>query len=517
MEGTFKKFLGIAVFAAVSTLGAANKYATQFVIKPQGNGVIDNVIGGWTDLTHKSDAGECYGTFKVTPFVEMNFSKDKTAANIFFNEKDTMTFKGSSVGSTQDVLAEHFLLPSSHNGQVTAKPKMLSAGANIDFFCSLGQWVEGLYIKAQIPIVYSKWDLALVESPTTPGITMSAGFVSLSQSAETAPYTKIIDAWKGDKTVGLAPALTYGTVDGPQSKTYVANPSLQLGYDFIRKDNAHLGIFAYGALPGKKTECTYFFEPMVGAPQALIGGGISGHACLWESKDGEQALNVSLNGKVCHGLKRTMKRSYDLTANGKGSRYLLANQHVTSNNDLTDDVERVINLSTLDSKVKVNVIWDGALAFGYKNGGFDIDLGYNIWGRTKETNQITGTFTTVDGKYFSLWGSTVATNADDSSAAAISAGTGASGCAPKITIGGTNNAAGDVKASADNKITVTSLDVASGQADSALTHTVFGNMGYTWLDSEWTPYIGIGGKCAFAQDNSAANQWGVWTNIGIGF
>jgi hypothetical protein len=64
-----------------------------------------------------------------------------------------------------------------------------------------------------------------------------------------------------------------------------------------------------------------------------------------------------------------------------------------------------------------------------------------------------------------------------------------------------------------------SYNLCSGLSSSQFSGTIFGTLDYTWVDCNWTPYIGVGGKGEFAPSNKPGtlNQWGVWVKGGISY
>ncbi len=64
------------------------------------------------------------------------------------------------------------------------------------------------------------------------------------------------------------------------------------------------------------------------------------------------------------------------------------------------------------------------------------------------------------------------------------------------------------------------LDPASATAPRQLTHKFFAHSNYTWRESRFTPFIGIGGEIEWAIDSCnsfGVNQWGVLVKAGMSF
>lgn len=69
-------------------------------------------------------------------------------------------------------------------------------------------------------------------------------------------------------------------------------------------------------------------------------------------------------------------------------------------------------------------------------------------------------------------------------------------------------------------VTVNDLDLNSATAPSQITHKFFSYLFYTWQESRFTPFLGMGGEIEWAVDNCSRfgiNQWGVVCKGGISF
>ena len=67
-------------------------------------------------------------------------------------------------------------------------------------------------------------------------------------------------------------------------------------------------------------------------------------------------------------------------------------------------------------------------------------------------------------------------------------------------------------------VNIANLNIAGGEAPSALSHKVFTHLGYTWEGCDYSPFFGVGGEVEFSgKHNRAFNQWGVWAKGGFAF
>jgi hypothetical protein len=61
------------------------------------------------------------------------------------------------------------------------------------------------------------------------------------------------------------------------------------------------------------------------------------------------------------------------------------------------------------------------------------------------------------------------------------------------------------------------IDNAAATTPSALSHSVYGSLGYCFQEWENPLALSVGGKYEFASENSAVEQWGVWLKAGLSF
>jgi hypothetical protein len=286
-----------------------------------------------------------------------------------------------------------------------------------------------------------------------------------------------------------------------------------------------------------------------------------------------------------------MKRTFDLK-NKTGSRYMVLAEHATTNvTDLRfDDTSTpaqqysarlvpLANISTIDASISAGVQADVALKFGYKNCGLSVDLGYNLWARSKESTDtdleianITNFTLKGDAQVvgFVTGGGGAATNLTVSQSAATLF------AVPALANGGTNTnptvaAEGFTNLSVDNPdlaenagaviidqfsvaggnaapalapaiaaarvnisknivpLTNADIDEDSGLSKSAISHKVFGHISYAWEDEcAVDPFVGVGASVEFASNGTtnatttsskgcALSQWRVELKGGIAF
>ena len=85
---------------------------------------------------------------------------------------------------------------------------------------------------------------------------------------------------------------------------------------------------------------------------------------------------------LLHLFSSKQRRTFDLTAIGPLSRYLLIKKFVNGAYD--NEILFGPNVLTRQIKVQNDAQGEGILMFDYQNCGFTFDVGYTLWGKTKD-------------------------------------------------------------------------------------------------------------------------------------
>jgi len=169
-----------------------------------------------------------------------------------------------------------------------------------------------------------------------------------------------------------------------------------VGWNFLACDDYHVGIYARGVAPtGSRPKGCWIFEPVVGNGKHWeAGGGLSAH---WTGsyKDGTDTLSFYIDANITHLFKTRQCRTFDLC--GKPlSRYMLAAKMTAEVHDLqnaleqspayqfADEFSSVANLSTINVDVSAAVQGDLVFKFAFSHRNFELDAGYEFWGRSCE-------------------------------------------------------------------------------------------------------------------------------------
>lgn len=497
-----KGFLSLALLVGFSARADEAIFGKTFFNHRSQGSNFARWLAGQAHHTHICDTDCINGSLAITPYYSQTFNAKELGQWFFFNGTNTMRFANAGVG---DVFARNFFLNDGFDGSITANPRVQNFIVDFNFFLGLDEWVRGLYFRVDVPINWTNWDMRLTETNTSGGATIAANKLG-NVAAAASPRKTIKEAWAG-KTLDvntfpdLKQEMRFARIDGKQTKTSVADVNLMLGYDFICCDCAHLGVNFQVIIPtGTRPDGEFVFEPIVGNGRHVeIGGGLSGHFELWNNGC-DQSFGVFVEGGAYHMFRAKQKRTFDLKQNGIGSRYLLLKKF-DSTPAYAGEVVFGPNILTRNIKVSNNVHGDGVVMFDYQNGGFTFDVGYNIWGRTADKLTITEE---IPADTYGVQGNTdarvgVGTSDDTQSQADIKGNFGATDATPVF-------------------ISTSDLDIESATHPGAVSHKIFGHLGYTWENCDYLPFLGLGGELEFSgRNNRAFDQWGVWVKGGFTF
>lgn len=506
MKQMLKGFLSIALLvSSVATQIFAEDVTGQpfFAGRPQVNHW-NRVVAGMGNLFPRCDL-DCFGGVgQAIVGYSRNFDQ-KSIGKFFSPDKDkTNTFRVGAAGRPDtDVINTNFLLGDGYESDVTLKPRIENAFIDLNFHLQLNEWVCGLWFEAHAPINWVRTSMDFDESTTNQGNTsISSG--KLGTTSATSPFNTFADAWKGKQTVAntfVKSGMDFARVEGRQTKWALADLELALGYDFICNECSFMGVSLRVIAPtGNRPDGEFVFEPISGSGKhTQVGGGLHGYYEFWNNCC-DSSFGLFFDAHIYTMLKKTQKRTFDWKNNGKWSRYLLLKKFNDSNMQ-TGDVIPGTNITTVDADVKASANGEAVIMLDYQRCGFVMNVGYDIWGRSKEKICIKGEISEKVGIVGVIDGTTNATTVDSvyvqNDATICSKGT------PTIFAKG---------------LTIDDLDVEGAAHPSALSHKIFGYLGYTWEDCDYMPFMGIGGEGEFSgRDNKAFDQWAIWFKGGFAF
>lgn len=186
------------------------------------------------------------------------------------------------------------------------------------------------------------------------------------------------------------------------SKTRLSELRLAFGWNFLLKEDYHLGLNIQTSIPtgNDPQECFLFAPQNSNDDHWELGAGLSAHFLFWKSEDEEKQAGLYLDANVTHMFENKQRRCFDLC--GKPlSRYMLAERLGKPKEDklggepelgqfndpefqFKAEFAPVANITTFDVDVSVNVQADIAVWFNYSRNEWSWDLGYNFWARSCE-------------------------------------------------------------------------------------------------------------------------------------
>lgn len=511
MNRLLRVFLSTVLITAAAQADTPVFGKTFFNQRSQGSNLPRWMVGQ-AHHTHLCDTDCINGSLAIIPHFFQSFNPKDNGTWFFFNGTNTMRFSNAGTG---DVFARNFFLNDNFDGAVTANPIVKNFVVDLNFYLGLDEWVRGLYFRVDVPVNWTSWDMRLTETSTSEGTTIAADKLG-NTAAQPSPRKSIKEAWKGkllDVTnfPDLKQEMRYARIDGKQTKASVADITFMLGYDFVCNECSNFGAYAIIIAPtGTRPDGEFVFEPVVGNGRHVeAGAGIEGHFELWNNGC-DQSFGIYFNGFATHMFRTKQKRTFDLKNNGIGSRYLLIKRFNPSVNPPVYAGEVLFgpNVLTRDIRVSNDVHGEGAFMFDYQHCGLTFDVGYNIWGRTKDKISITET---IPLNTFGIQGNTNARL--DNAGMPIA---GANNTQSQSTIAGNF---GPVEVSPNAVFLRTEdLNIESAEHPGSLSHKVFAHLGYTWENCDYLPFLGIGGEVEFSgHGNRALDQWGVWIKGGFSF
>jgi hypothetical protein len=548
--------------------------------RSQGQNLARN-IAGWQSLRTDIFNGHASGNLSIA--VEYGRSFHPGDINKYFFGGNCMTFSGSRVPyrGACDIMADYFGLPTDFQSTISVDPRIRNVVTDFDFYWNLDCWIKGLNLHINIPVTSTRWALNPCEKIIDPGTAAyPAGYMSNALMERDTLKNGALDILSGGKPVGdIIYPLLFGRLDVcEQHNTKIADILVALGYTFVRDRSWLIGANIQVVGPtGTYSRAYTLFEPQIGnGHHWAFGGGLTARYDIIDNLERDLKLSVCLDASIQHLFKTKENRSYDLTKNGPGSRYILLQDMVSAisqaqgfdtlfptqvplENQYITRLIYAINETTLVSDIKINVQADvvAKLTMDYRN--FNFDLGYNFWGRSHETlvnrecfnhkyygvkgdAQVYGFFPIGPDSFLSIPGNATQSNAT------IHAGQGDGNTTHNFINANADNAALMYNATSplaqtnansfintgitsfeqingsNQAIILTDADIndCSGLSPRAYTHKVFGSAAYTWRDcNHVTPYVSLGAEGEFAGSDdcvkTAISQWGVWVKGGFNY
>jgi len=606
MERTLKKSLSLALLISACAINAGSApVVSAYKLRPQSLNGARKVAGEvpGDGYTHLPDMDEWYASFSVTPEYQKSFRSSNIARSLFGDAligtgaNNTTTSnscdndcgeviliqgKGLENHNPKALRADDFYLPEDYSSILTVKPVISNFILDFNFYGGLDEWVKGLYFRVYAPFVHTKWNLHMTEKVVSAGTNLNDNtpndgteyFTNATQyfSGTTPPQVALplgnsTAAGFTDTKIERAPLLfnkmngslaTEGNCESSCSESETKNGfgeiRAEFGYDFLRCENYHMGMYLAAAAPtGNKRKAEFLFAPTVGNGKHWeLGAGLTSHWVFWRCESEEKHLGIYTDMVVTHLFNAKEHRVFDLK--GKPlSRYMIAANMVPSTDDLSgtnaatpavttpvpvqwgNKQTPVANLTAQDINVSVGAQMDLTAWFNYTSCGFSWDLGYNLWFQTCEKFGCVdkcGPQLAADTNTWVLLGNAYpvgqATETNDLYQLAVSDNTATMAVGPDVA-SVTNveidnaqlarNTTGQLYAPATTTtrpidriylsnppVFLTTDDIDLEQKSKGLSNKVFTNFQYTWDRECWTPFVGIGGEAEFGSGRKCEDE-----------
>jgi hypothetical protein len=406
-------FFVVAFFSCCHLLFADKRTTT--IIIPHSLGInAARELAGWQNIVNISSAEEPCRVFAINPEVTLSFRPERIA-QCFFGDaivecKNILTISGSQSPdrTRREWLADYFGLPTDFKSCVEFQPRVSNVLIDFDTFIGLDKYASGLYIRAHIPVAYTRWDLGMCESLVTTGSNAhDAGYFNatgIPHSQLVHCFTDFINGTDTPKATGLTfNKLAHAKMNcSAQRLVKISDIQLAIGWNALHNPRYHVGGNLRITIPtGNRPTGEFLFEPIIGNGHHWeVGGGLSAHIVLWENEDTQEHAGIYFDCNITHMFSNWQQRSFDLCNKSFNSCYMLAEQMTSDiqqklrgnvDGELIEpiaqynqEVTTVANLTTLPITVSVGVQADLALLISYTKEKNSWGFGYGFWGRSCE-------------------------------------------------------------------------------------------------------------------------------------
>jgi hypothetical protein len=546
-----KKCLAAAAMMALSigSVGARSYTNKTFLMPRSHNENLAMETTGWHKMCKMIDEDKWGACLQATPFVQRSENRSKLGKYFGSSNNAILDAENSYAGEAMDFIwvkprdegagtnafnhGALLLCPSmifhDYNTIITAqnrinvqgllRPRQESYGVRLDYHQKLDKLTNGLYFKVEAPIVHVKNTMGLKVTSTcgkTKQTLANNGTLATCTGNQVSLNDYLAGKVSNSYVSNKQAALTHAKIDGPDSTTAVADIEATLGYNFKYFEEKHFGAKASLTVPvGTKPNGKKLFQAVVGnGNHWAFGMGLDSASCLWqESDDRCLDLNLALNYKYLLpntqvrtlGLKYsdTIQDGIYITAGQRigFAHYMLGAQHNKKG------VFPLANVLTREVRVHPGSMIEGAASLCLNWGKFSFDLGYNLYGKEKESVTVkdwsmTDSIAIADNSYNTLYN--------------FNAGLTYDGTTYHVQDGSVGWANG--RQSVAVPIAKEHLLTDDAATPVYVTHKIYGGANYCAKDWKYPMLFGIGGSWEFVQgSNAALDGWGVWTKIGVNF
>ncbi len=511
-----KSLKGLLVALLAVSAASANNSTNKTFLMPRSHGVnLPMEATTFGELTHRRAKDAFGGNLQVSGFYSASTNGEEQAKYFLFANKSKVEFVGRTAAAKDGIL-EYALhdtpgvaaanrdtrVPVDALAGLSLDPEQTAYGVRFDYHQDLSKILRGLYLRASLPVAHVENDVQVKTTSAGAGLPVAMTGLAVVTPAGDVLKSYLAGTYSNATAANAQEKLTHALVAGAQSETGVADIDVQLGYKVLDKANYHMALALGLTIPtGNEADGKYLFQPIVGNGKHFgLGGDVCAGARVWGDMD--HNLRLSMHLRYRYLFESSQKRTLGLK-NQDGSaiafaQYALVQVEAAGANAA---LRPFANVFTVNTDVTPGSQLDGSLALAYNNGGWSVDLGYNMFYREAESVKIKGTAPEKYAVVNQVWDTTQV----------FPAATGANFA---VTANGNANA---LNAGSHYLITKDNLDPRAAATDSAFTNAIYAGAGYTFKEWDTPLMLGVGGKYEFANDNNALEQWGVWGKVGVGF
>ncbi|MBI2353029.1 hypothetical protein HYV11_02175 [Candidatus Dependentiae bacterium] len=277
-------------------------------------------------------------------------------------------------------------------GMITLSPVVQEIGVTLFNYALQNKNSPGLYIKAKV--TYGATYVNPITCEVLAQQTSSIFGEGVYYPLPLLQYNSLTEAFHGGYSYQM-PLYRFGKIQRCRSKYLgTGDSSVVGGWNFVVQENAHAGVGMKFSYPmGNWPLSEFMLEPIFGsAGHPGLGLDVSAHYTF--SLKNEDEISVWLQSDFMHyfpGRKPNL-RSFDLKANGPGSKYLLLQQWGYA---LIDGVQQwdpfpaflqpAINYTTVPVLSSFPIEADMTVMIDYRNHNLDFGIAVEFWARSKES------------------------------------------------------------------------------------------------------------------------------------
>lgn len=387
-------------------------------------------------------------------------------------------------GETVDTTIKNYTFQS----ELSFKPKQVYYGAVLTYKQHISKYTDkGFWFEIVAPIEHVKNNMNIKEKIITAG-----GPSGNDPSVPPNSVGNMIEAFKQKKW-------RFGKIDGPQSKTGIADLYARIGYTYVKEETHHLNSYiGFSGPTGNVPTGEFVFEPVVGNNgHATLFIGTSAGFKIWSNCNKALYFEFDTLGTLYFENEQT--RSFDLK-NNAWSRYMWV--YLDSKSTQTHP-----GINVFTRRLKINPITsrDLTTAWVYKDcNGVQAELGYHFYARQAE-----------DVKLAKPWQKKFAIASIIMNNEFIAGGISRDNATINEYLRIENDSINGKEVY--KPIEESDLDLDSAAHPGVLSHTGYLTLSYNWGCAKNPKFIGLGGSYEYSPNNAALSRWMLWARFGISF